>query len=85
MSENGEIYTAGQKFYTAAGSDVSDKSHLCINPCHVAFPSTLRCQVTELMLRSVDCAKVGLYPQVSLVFIPYLAGSSDCTKGGFGR
>ena len=27
-SENGEIYTAGQKFYTAAGSDDSDKSHL---------------------------------------------------------
>ena len=28
MSENGEIYTAGKKFYTAAGSDDSDKSHL---------------------------------------------------------
>ena len=26
MSENGEIYTAGKKFYTAAGSDDSDKS-----------------------------------------------------------
>ena len=24
MSENGEIYTAGQKFYTAAGSDGMD-------------------------------------------------------------
>ena len=29
MSENGEIYTAGKKIYTAAGSDGSDKSHLC--------------------------------------------------------
>ena len=29
MSEDGETYTAGQKFYTAAGSDGSDKSHLC--------------------------------------------------------
>ena len=28
MSENGEIYTAGKKFYTAAGSDDMDKSHL---------------------------------------------------------
>ena len=29
MSENGEIYTAGNKFYTAAGSDGMDKFHLC--------------------------------------------------------
>ena len=29
MSGNGEIYTAGKKNYTAAGSDGSDKSHLC--------------------------------------------------------
>jgi len=28
MSENGEIYTAGQKFYTAAGTDGMDKFHL---------------------------------------------------------
>ena len=27
MSENGEIYTGGQKFYTAASSD---KFHLCL-------------------------------------------------------
>ena len=33
MSENGEIYTAGKKFYTAAGSDGRDKSHLCLAPC----------------------------------------------------
>ena len=30
MSENGEIYTAGKKFYTAAGTDGTDKFHLCI-------------------------------------------------------
>ena len=30
MSENGEIYTAGKEFYTAAGSDGSDKFHLCV-------------------------------------------------------
>ena len=30
MSENGEIYTAGNKFYTAAGSDGIDKFHLCV-------------------------------------------------------
>ena len=30
MSENGEIYTAGNKFYTAAGTDGMDKFHLCI-------------------------------------------------------
>ena len=29
MSGNGEIYTTGKKSYTAAGSDGSDKSHLC--------------------------------------------------------
>jgi hypothetical protein len=28
MSENGEIYTAGKKFYTPAGTDRMDKFHL---------------------------------------------------------
>ena len=28
MSENGEIYTAGKKFYTPAGTDGMDKFHL---------------------------------------------------------
>ena len=28
MSENGEIYTAGNKIYTVAGSDGMDKFHL---------------------------------------------------------
>ena len=28
ISENGEIYTAGNKFYTAAGTDGMDKFHL---------------------------------------------------------
>ena len=28
MSENGEIYTAGNEFYTAAGTDGMDKFHL---------------------------------------------------------
>ena len=31
MSENGEIYIAGKKNYTATGSDGSDKSHLWIH------------------------------------------------------
>ena len=30
MSENGEIYTAGKKFYTAAGTNGMDKFHLCL-------------------------------------------------------
>ena len=30
MSANGEIYTAEQKFYTAAGSNDRGKSHLCL-------------------------------------------------------
>ena len=30
MSVFGEIYTTGKKFYTAGGSDGSDKSHLCV-------------------------------------------------------
>ena len=29
MSESGEIHTTGKKIYTVAGSDCSDKSHLC--------------------------------------------------------
>ena len=29
MSENGEIYTAGKKFYTPTGADGMDKFHLC--------------------------------------------------------
>ena len=32
MSENGEIYTAGNKFYTPAGTDGMDKFHLCEGP-----------------------------------------------------
>ena len=28
MRKNGEIYTAGKKFYTAAGTDGMDKFHL---------------------------------------------------------
>ena len=28
MNENGEIYTAGKKFYTPAGTDGMDKFHL---------------------------------------------------------
>ena len=28
MSENGEIYTPGNKFYTPAGTDGMDKFHL---------------------------------------------------------
>ena len=28
MSEHGEIYTAGNKFYTAAGTDGMDKFHI---------------------------------------------------------
>ena len=29
MSENGEIYSVGKIFYTAAGTDGMDKFHLC--------------------------------------------------------
>jgi len=31
ISEIGEIYTADNKFYTAAGTDRMDKFHLCLN------------------------------------------------------
>ena len=31
MSENGEIYTAGNKFYTPAGTDGMDKFHLWVD------------------------------------------------------
>ena len=32
MSANGEIYTAGNKFYTAAGTNGMDKFHLWLWP-----------------------------------------------------
>ena len=32
MSENGEIYTTGNKFYTAASTDGMDKFHLWPHP-----------------------------------------------------
>ena len=34
MSENGEIYTAGKKFYTPAGTDGMDEFHLCYHHHH---------------------------------------------------
>ena len=37
MSENGEIYSAGNKFYTATGSDGMEKSHLCCWVCWFDF------------------------------------------------
>ena len=40
MSVFGEIYTTGKKFYTAGGSDGSDKSHLCVihnKICHLGI------------------------------------------------
>ena len=37
MSENGEIYTAGKKIYTAAGSDVIDKYHLWVSDFFAKF------------------------------------------------
>ena len=36
MSENGEIYTTGNKFYTPAGTDGMDKFHLWQGACAVA-------------------------------------------------
>ena len=38
MSENGEIYTAGKNFYTAAGTDGMDKFHLWCDHAKVARP-----------------------------------------------
>ena len=35
MSENGEIYTAGNKFYTPAGTDGMDKFHLWLQPSSI--------------------------------------------------
>ena len=36
MSENGEIYTDGNKFYTPAGTDGMDKFHLCLHKSYTA-------------------------------------------------
>ena len=48
MSENGEIYTAGNKFYTPAGTDGMDKFNLCTSVLQKATMrsnSSFRCIV----------------------------------------
>ena len=52
MSKNGEIYTAGKKFYTAAGTDGMDKFHLCTK---VPIPDFM---VTRLVTE--NAIRVGL-------------------------
>ena len=42
MSENGEIYTAGKKFYTPAGTDGMDKFHLWALISIFHFKDTLK-------------------------------------------
>ena len=50
MSENGEIYTAGNKFYTPAGTDGMDKFHLWLGirqkSSHLVFDI-----VTQFLIR----------------------------------
>ena len=41
MSGNGEIYTAGKKFYIAAGSDGRDRCHLCMLMMNISLLSPL--------------------------------------------
>ena len=63
MSENGEIYTAGNKFYTPAGTDGMDKFHLCLN--------------TELRERSKILIRLLSDPTTEVEFVhPVSAGGS---------
>ena len=48
MSENGEIYTAGNKFYTPAGTDGMDKFHLCDLPVLTCYLTRWCCHCHSL-------------------------------------
>ena len=48
MSENGEIYTAGKKFYTPAGTDGMDKFHLCSGG--YTWPKCILCPFLEYVI-----------------------------------
>ena len=52
MSENGEIYTAGKKFYTPAGTDGMDKFHLWIIP---RAQLAERLQITFKLHKAFSC------------------------------
>ena len=60
MSENGEIYTAGKKFYTAAGSDGIDKYHLCLNIMLFLSNDNIN-----------DLAKGSSFLNTSIIYIKY--------------
>ena len=54
MSENGEIYTAGNKFYTPAGTDGMDKFHLCNSATLVLQHGDISaCLVNELDMKEI--------------------------------
>ena len=69
MSENGEIYTAGKKFYTPAGTDGMDKFHLCGAHVFYIFHCLVRLQIIHKKVREnlVPVGEAGL-KNITLVF-----------------
>ena len=57
MSENGEIYTTGKKFYTAAGTDGMDKFHLWLNDQGITI------QVDKLVKFQSKDVDMKIWPQ----------------------
>ena len=71
MSENGEIYTAGKKFYTPAGTDGMDKFHLC--PTDLVKTRLMNQRNTKTYEDSLDCVmKVpSLTPPFKISFVRF--------------
>ena len=67
MSENEEIYSAAQKFYTAAGSDGSDKSHLCQPLYFISYTYIIYC----CLLMSHCIVSLYVFLKQLLVHHPY--------------
>ena len=63
MSENGEIYTAGKKFYTPAGTDGMDKFHLCPTSCLWNYVLILvKRQIFSAAVKMPEVSQVGGFP-----------------------
>ena len=57
MSENGEIYTAGKKFYTPAGTDGMDKFYLWVKKWMTIYENDKREIVPGLFLRQLQSSR----------------------------
>ena len=62
MSENGEINTAVNKFYTAAGTDSTDKFHLCKSlHCHEQILNNVLAQEDHFLEEISKSISIGSF------------------------